>query len=617
MADIISLLPESLSNQIAAGEVVQRPASVVKELLENAIDAGAKSVRLIIKDGGKSLVQVIDNGRGMSETDARMCFERHATSKLKTTDDLFRIRTKGFRGEALAAIAAVAQVELKTKMESETLGTKINIEGGKVEGQEPCQATTGSSFSVKNLFFNVPARRNFLKDDAVELRHIIEEFERVSLAHPEVSFYLNSNKNDIFSLPAGTLKQRICNLFGNHLAEKLIAIEESTPYLKVRGFIGRPDAAVKRKGVQFFFVNNRFIRSPYMHYAILNSYVDLIAPDANPYYYVFLDLPPESIDINIHPTKTEIKFEDEKTVFMLLQSAAQRALGKANVAPSIEFNNEHTFDIDYSKKPGEIKQPGITVNPNYNPFHKPNNFTVSGNGLSFHKTENWNSEFENYKNAEAETEFGTATEESVSEAGLFEKEEQKLDPESIKVFQVQNKYLVSESAAGVIMIDQHRAHERVLFEHYYKALNTQPVPCQQELFPVSSEFSLADYALLMELKEDLKKLGFDIEAFGKNTIVIHGTPADLNGQNGKEVLDGVLENFKLNNLEVKTEKHENLCRSMASSTCIRYGKTLTDKEAKELIANLFACDNYIYSPAGKNIIIEFTSDEIERQFRKR
>ncbi|MBC7863262.1 MAG: DNA mismatch repair endonuclease MutL, partial [Bacteroidia bacterium] len=417
MADIISLLPESLSNQIAAGEVVQRPASVVKELLENSIDADAKNISLIVKDGGKSLIQVVDNGKGMSETDARLSFERHATSKLKTSEDLFKICTKGFRGEALAAIAAVAQVDLKTKTSEPKLGTQIIIEGGKVLSQEPCQAATGCNFSVKNLFFNVPARRNFLKDDGVELKHIIEEFERVALAHPEVAFTLNSNKNDIFNLPAGTLIQRITHLFGNNLKEKLVAIEEKTPYLKVRGYIGKPEAALKKRGTQFLFVNNRFIRSPYIHYAIVNAYADLIGPGLNPHYYVFLELPPQSIDINIHPTKTEIKFEDEKTVFMLLQSAAKRALGKANLSPSMEFENENTFDLNYAKKITDIKPPGVTVDTNFNPF-KNKGILLSPNGNNDKQAQNWNQQFEQYKNQEAQE-----IETQQQQTPLFEKEE--------------------------------------------------------------------------------------------------------------------------------------------------------------------------------------------------
>ena len=605
MSDIIALLPEGLSNQIAAGEVVQRPASAVKELLENAVDAGATSIQLIIKDGGKTLIQVIDNGKGMGETDARMSFERHATSKIKTTEDLFKITTKGFRGEALAAISAVAQVELKTKTKEMALGTHVAIDGGKFISQEHCQSATGSNFTVKNLFFNVPARRNFLKDDAIELRHIIEEFERVALAHPEISFSLNSNKNDLIIAPASTLLIRILALFGNHLREKLTIIDEETPYLKIRGFIGKPQAAVKKRGIQFFFVNNRFVKSPYLHFAIANAYVDLISRDVNAHYYVFLDLPPNSIDINIHPTKTEIKFEDEKTVFMLLQSAAKRALGKANLSPLLEFNNESTFDLDYSKKPGTIKSPGITINTNYNPFKKTDN--------SFKQLDNWNTEFENYRSKPLTEED---LEHSNEEQKLFEADEKVLDFDKLKVFQIQNKYLVAESSAGIMVIDQARAHERILYEKNLKAFTTN-VSSQQELFPISSEFSFNDFNLLMELKDDFKKLGFDLEAFGKNTVVVHGTPADLNGKNCKEILDAVLEMYKINSGEIKTNQRENLCRSLAITTSIKQGKVLTENEIKDLIRQLFNCEDFMYSPSGKNNIIEFNMEEIDRQFKRR
>ena len=613
MSNIIQLLPESLSNQIAAGEVVQRPASVVKELLENAIDAGAKSVQLIVKDGGKTLIQVIDNGKGMSEADARMCFERHATSKIRVTEDLFRIETKGFRGEALAAIAAVSQVELKTKIDGIDLGTSILIEGGKFIRQEPCQSNTGANFSVKNLFFNVPARRNFLKDDSVELKHILEEFERVALACPETAFTFFSNGNELFRLSAGNLAQRITGLFGSRFKEKLIPIQETTPYLKISGYLTKPDMAVKRRGVNYLFVNNRFIRSAYMHTAIMNAYVDLISREHHPYYFVFLELPPESIDINIHPTKTEIKFEDERTVFMLLQSSAQRALGKAGVAPQLEFNSEQSFEPEYQQKNINIKIPGITVNTNYNPFHEQNSSknTLPNPDLRSKTTQpDWRKEFEKYREEpKTEPEFESSSmQEKLFQPGF--------NPEIISVIQIKNKYLLTESDAGFLIIDQQRAHERILYERYKRAF-TNVISTQQELFPISAEYTANDFLLLMELKEDLKHLGFEIEAFGKNTIVVHGTPADLMGKNALEVLDGILENYRLNNLEVKTDQRENLCRSLAGSTSIKNGKKLTEQEMKNLISELFDCNDFSFSPSGKPIINEMLTEEIDKQFKKR
>ena len=615
MSNLIRLLPESLSNQIAAGEVVQRPASAVKELLENSVDAHATSIQLIIKDGGKSLIQVIDNGDGMSVSDARMCFERHATSKIKETEDLFRINTKGFRGEALAAIAAVAQIELKTKNEEDDLGTEIIIEGGKFLSQEACQSSKGSSFSIKNLFFNVPARRNFLKDDSVELKHILEEFERVALACPEITFCFFSNGNEIYRLPSGNLAQRIIGLFGSKFKEKLIAIKEDTPYLKIHGYLSKPDAAVKKRGVNYLFVNNRFIRSAYLHTAIMNSYFELISKEHHPYYFVFLELKPECIDINIHPAKTEIKFEDERTVFMLLQSAAQRALGKAGVAPQMEFNSIQSFEPDYSKKNSEIKVPGITVNPSYNPFNPQSGnsnsvaSSINGKRESF-SSNDWNQEFEKYNKDLPEMSHTGHTNE---EQRLFESDN---FIELQQILQIKNKYLLVESEAGLLIIDQQRAHERVLYE-YYKNSFQSAISSQQELFPASAEYSVNDFLLIMELKEDLKFLGFDLEALGKNTIVLHGTPADLRGKNPLEVLDGVLENYKLNNLEVKTDRRENLCRSMASSTSIKNGKKLSDTEMKKLVHDLFLCQDFSFSPSGKPIMQEWKTEEIDTNFKKR
>lgn len=608
MDDVIRLLPEGLSNQIAAGEVVQRPASVVKELLENAIDAGAKHIQLIVREGGKSLIQVIDNGNGMTPADSRMCFERHATSKIAESDDLFRIKTKGFRGEALAAISSVAQVELKTKTEADELGISVIIEGGKFIAQEPCQFPKGSGFSVKNLFFNVPARRNFLKDDAVELRHIIEEFERVAIPHPEISFSLNSNGNELYQLPASPLLQRITGLLGAHLKEKLVPIQENTPYVNIRGFIGKPDAAVKRRGINYFFVNNRFIRSPYLHTAVMNAYAELIARDLHMYYYVFIDIAPESIDINIHPNKTEIKFEDERTVFMLLQSAAQRALGKAGVGPQIEFNTETAFEPDFTRKNTIPVQPGIRVNTSYNPF-KSTSLSSDSFSSSSNTQSEWSNELEQFRQDTSSLSFV----DQQQSAELFPSAEK---DEKIPLFQLRNKYIVTANEGGLLLIDQQRAHERILYEQY-RAGFTSGIPSQQELFPISAEYSVQDYLLLMELKDDLKFLGYELDSLGKNTIAIHGTPADLNGQNAKEILDAVLENYKLNNLEVKTDNRENLCRSLASGTSVKNGKKLEETEMQSIVNRLMQCEQISFTPSGKPILTQIGADEIDKLFRKK
>ncbi len=629
MSDIIRLLPENVANQIAAGEVVQRPASVVKELLENAIDAGATQIKLIIKDAGKTLVQVIDNGKGMSETDARMCFERHATSKISTSDDIFKINTRGFRGEALASIAAVAQVELRTKLHESTTGSLLEIEGNKISKQEICSCSAGSSFSVKNLFFNVPARRNFLKEESTELRHIIDEFERVALPHPEIAFFFFNNNHELFHLPATGLMQRITGLYGNNMKERLVSAEENTPYLKVKGYIAKPQWAKKKKNDRFFFVNNRFIKSPYLHHAIVAAYEGLIAQDESPGYFLFLELPPQSIDINIHPTKTEIKFEDEKTIYALLRTTVKRSLGKNNLAPTLDFNTEQSFEFNYSQQHKVLSPPAINYNPNYNPFNnegkenKPsstNGGSKSNYSSSLHKNnaENWQSLYTGYveqkEQADPENFNSVPLEEPVQQQELFNAAA--LQQQELKTMQVLNKYIVLESTQALVMIDQQRAHEKILFDHYLKAFQQQAIGSQQELFPHNMELSTNDYLLVHELMEDLKVLGFDLADFGKNTIVIHGVPADLHGINSVEMLEGILENFKLNNLEVKIDKRENLCRSIARNTCIKQGKILSQEEMKLLVQHLFELENPVYSPSGKSIFIELPYPEIERLFKK-
>src|ERR1700741_95890 len=559
MADIISLLPENVANQIAAGEVVQRPASIVKELLENAIDAGGTQIKLIVRDAGKTLVQVIDNGKGMSETDARMSFERHATSKIKTSEDIFRIQTKGFRGEALAAISAVAQVEFKTRLKDETLGSLIEIEASKVVKQEPCSCAEGSSFSVKNLFYNVPARRNFLKEDSTELRHIIDEFERVALPHPEISFLLYSNNNEIYNLPAALLIQRIGGLYGNHIKEKLVSAEETTTYLKIRGYTGKPASAKKRRGEQFFFVNNRFIKSGYLHHAVMSAYEELISPDEFPSYFLFLELPANMIDINIHPTKTEIKFEDEKTIYAMLRTAVKRSLGKADLAPSLDFEAEQSFEFKYTKDDKILTAPKISFNPDYNPF-KTGTKSDGDYSKSLHKNnlQNWQNLYGDYVTKEKEEvePGGLNIEKELEQEKLFD-EGPALNPEKVKCFQLHNKFIVMEAESGIFLIDQQRAHEKILYEHYLQAFSVQAINSQQELFPNTVELNAIDYSLVQELQADLKTLGFDIENFGRKSVVIHGIPADLHGMNSAEMLDGILENYKLNNLDVKLEKRDN------------------------------------------------------------
>ncbi len=600
MPDIINLLPENIANQIAAGEVVQRPSSVVKELLENAIDAGATQISLLVKEGGKILIQVIDNGNGMSETDARMCFERHATSKIKTADDLFVISTKGFRGEALAAISSVAQVELKTKTPEASAGTSIIIEGGNLVSQEPCQCAIGSSFSVKNLFFNVPARRNFLKDDAIELRHIIDEFERVAMAHADVAFKLISNTNEVYNLPATNLLLRIAGLAGNILKDKLVAVNEQTPKITITGYVGTPASSKKKRGLQYLFVNNRFIKSAYLDHAVKSAYFQLIPEGENPAYFIFITVPPNVIDVNIHPTKTEIKFEDEKTVYAILKTSVKRALGKNNLAPSIDFDVEQIVEFSYTGNQGVPQAPKIDYNPNYNPF-KEKIETRANNG-------DWKTLYEDYVKLAIQPQISQIETENLFHA-------QKAEVVFDKVFQLQGKYIVAITGDGLLLIDQQRAHERIMYEHYKKSAQ-HPIHSQQELFPQTIELSPADMLLLKDLNDDLKNLGFDIAPFGKDTVVVQGVPADLSSLNSIEVLNGVLENYKLNNLDIKLDKGENICRALAQNTCIKYGKELQTEEMKLLVEHLFACEEHAYSPQGKIVYTQINQTDIDKLFKR-
>lgn len=617
MQNVINLLPDHVANQIAAGEVVQRPASIVKELIENAIDAKASFIKLIIKDAGKTLIQVIDNGCGMSPVDARMAFERHATSKIKSAEDLFHLHTKGFRGEALASIAAVAQVELKTKRAEDIVGQLIEIEGNKFIKQEECQALTGSSFSVKNLFFNIPARRNFLKDDSIELKHIIDEFERVALPHCNVHFQLFSNGNEIYNLPPSNLMERISGLFSKTLQSKLVQIHEDTDVVKITGYVGKPESSKKRRGDQYFFVNNRFIKSAYLHHSVAEAYKDLISPDSHPTYYLFLEINPETIDINIHPTKTEIKFQDEKIIYALLHSAVKRSLGKANLAPSLDFNSEMSFDIDYTKS---VSAPTVSVNPDYNPFKTESPSTGSSKSYSApketilekHNKQNWEKLYEGYSQADYKEEL---QEFAIEKQG--EQTQIAHDQISPKAFQIYNKYIVSAHQNGVLVIDQQRAHERILYEHYLATKNKQVNNAtQQVLFPVTIELTPNDFALIESLLEHFKSLGFDIEPFGKNTIVVQGTPAELGEFNNQEMVDGILETYKLNTFDTKLDPFENMCRSMAKSAGIKYGKALSDEEMLLILEHLFNCENPMYSPNGKPAIMEMSKLDLEAFFKK-
>ncbi|MCC8410596.1 DNA mismatch repair endonuclease MutL [Mucilaginibacter sp. UR6-1] len=631
MPDIIQLLPDSVANQIAAGEVVQRPASAVKELVENAIDAGADKIQLILKDAGKSLIQVIDNGCGMSMTDARMCFERHATSKIRKADDLFAIRTMGFRGEAMASIAAIAQVELKSRRHEDELGTCITIEGSEVISQEPCATATGTSISVKNLFYNTPARRNFLKSNSVEMRHIIDEFQRVALANPQVFLTLHHDGQEVYHLPASGLKQRIVHLLGNNYNQRLVPVEEDTTIIKLHGFVGKPEFARRTRGEQFFFVNNRFIRDAYLNHAVLTAFEELLPEDSFPLYVLFIDIDPAKIDINVHPTKTEIKYQDEKAIYAIIRSAVKRALGKYNITPTIDFDQENSIGHLITEKPlGEIVPPTITVNPDFNPFAtearqpareehpflRDSNLTRSngggGNG-SYRQLpvpQNWDTLYQISKREQAiQQDLHTEQLITINEQDINKASERQL-------FQVHNRFILSQIKSGFMLINQQAAHERVLYERFLQQLESHSGTSQQSLFPQSVTLNSSDFELLRELLPDIKSLGFDIREFGKNTVVVEGIPADLNNASEHELLEHLLEGFKNNQAILKLNKRDNLARSLARNAAIKAGTKLSLEEMNLLIDQLFACQMPNVALNGKPVISTFTMNEILERFEK-
>ena len=605
MADIIELLPDSIANQIAAGEVIQRPSSAVKELLENAVDANATEIKLIITEAGKTLVSVIDNGKGMSETDARMAFERHATSKIKKIDDLFSIRTMGFRGEALASIAAVAQVELKTKKQENELGTYIEIENSIVKKQEPCACNVGTTISMKNLFFNVPARKNFLKSNASEMKHIVEEFIRVAMAFPEIHFSLVSNGQQVFHLDAGTLKQRIVQIIGSNYNAKLVTVKEQTDYMNIYGFVGKPEAAKKTRGDQYFFVNNRFIKSAYLHHAVANAFDNMIAKDSYPSYVLFIDLDPAQIDINVHPTKQEIKFEDEKIIYAFVQAAVKHALAQFSIAPSLDFTlNPDIQNLDAVNKPFTTEKKELTATGN---LYK----TFTGKHQA-HKIEpNEKSELKHWKdfftNKEQYNPISIPTENVLL---------QTLPKFSNTYIQLHNTYILTTNNSGFMLVHQQHAHERILYEKYIaQSHSTQPT-VQKILFPVTIELATSDAILLEDLLPDIIALGYQIEPFGNNTFIIQGTPADVIQGNEKNSIELLLEQFKHFSNDIKYSKREKLIRCISRQQAIKTGTTLSQNEMQILLENLFQCSTPNVTPSGNPTYIEFKEDYLDRMFGK-
>ncbi|MGZ4056527.1 MAG: DNA mismatch repair endonuclease MutL, partial [Bacteroidia bacterium] len=613
MSDIIQLLPDSVANQIAAGEVVQRPASAVKELMENALDAGSSKIRLIVKDAGKTLIQVIDSGCGMSETDARMSFERHATSKIKKADDLFAIRTMGFRGEALASIAAIAQVEMKTRRIGDETGVQIDIEGSEIKNQETVSCPEGTSISVKNLFYNIPARRNFLKTDSVELRHIIDEFQRVAIPNPNVAFSFHHNNTEVFHLEPGTLKQRIMSIFGSSYNTRLVPVEEDTAIVNIKGFVIKPDFAKKTRGEQFFFLNKRFIKSAYLHHAVQSAFEQLLPSDSFASYFLMLDVDPKTIDINIHPTKTEVKFEDEKAIYAFLRSTIKKSLGQFNISPSLDFDQEaHIYNMPLKPADGIYKQPTIKVDPNFNPF-KTDSSSGNSSAGSIKPTErelsnkaNWEKMYS--RHTDNQQSFEIKKEEETQQTINTNWDDELHESNKKSSYQLHNKYILTHIKTGFMVIDQQGAHERILYEQMLENFEKHKSATQQELFPKTIEFNTLDFELVKELHSEIQSLGFDISEFGKNTFVIHGVPADTADHDSAALLEGLIENYKQNLLELRSDKRENLARSMARNMAIKSGKALTQEEMNNLIDQLFACKMPYSTPIGKPTITTFSSD---------
>lgn len=603
MSDIIQLLPDHVANQIAAGEVVQRPASVVKELLENAIDAGATSIKLLIKDAGKTLIQVIDNGIGMSETDARFCFERHATSKIKSAEDLFNLETKGFRGEALASIAAIAHVELKTKQENQELGTSIKIEGSKIQSQELITTPKGTSIAVKNLFYNIPARRNFLKSNPVETRHIIDEFQRVALVHHSIEFAMYHNDNEVYQLLSSNLRQRIVSVLGKKTNEKLVPIDEKTDVITLSGFVSKPEFAKKKRGEQFFFVNNRFIKSSYLNHAVLSAFDGLLGVGQHPSYFLYLNVPPNTIDINIHPTKTEIKFDNEKMLYAILRSTIKHSLGQYNIAPILDFNRDASLDVPYKYKDKRIeKEPVIAIDRSFNPFK-----TESQKTLKYpykkEKTVEWESLYSNI-----ESEIGLSN--------LHRENFQTLNFEKTisQTYQIHAKYIISPVKSGLVYIHQNLAHQRILYEEYLENITVKEAMSQQLLFPIEINFTLDDVELIKQIQHDLESIGFLFEKINTETVIIKGIPTTINESQITLILEQLLDDIKNEIPETSFSQLDIMAKSLAKSMAIKSGITLNIEEQEMIVQRLFSCKEPNHSPYGKPTFVKIELQEIDKKF---
>lgn len=618
MSDIIQLLPDAVANQIAAGEVIQRPASVVKELVENALDAGATEITIHIKDAGKTLIQISDNGCGMSPTDARMAFERHATSKISSANDLFCIRTMGFRGEALASVSAISDVELRTKKMDDEVGTLIHIVGSEFKTQEPTGCNNGTSCMIKNLFFNVPARRKFLKANTTELKNIIWEIQRIAIPNPEIKISLFHNNLPVYELPKEKHRKRIVDLFGKNINQSLISVNEKTSIVNIHGFIGQPKYAKKTMGEQFFFVNGRYMRHPYFHKAVMQSYEQLLPPGTYPSYFLFLETDPSEIDINVHPTKTEIKFENDRAIWQIIRAAIRESLGKHNVVPSIDFDQRGNIEIPVPQKSHEnIVFPDIPINPEYNPFDKERPNYSGSSGFQPTSTEkanlkNWEDLYGGSENKDIPAEQNSFS--VFSKDNLYTDSLEQFSGK--KILQLKQKYILTPVKSGLMVIDQKRAHERILYEKFMDVLKSDSVASQQQLFPQTIELNPADSALLKSILEDLLALGFDIREFGKDTFIINGTPGVLDIASPELIVEKLLEEYKNSPVDARSKAKEQIATSLAKASALDYGTDLKQEEIDHLIDDLFACSTPNFSPDGKKVLTIIQTEDIEKSFMK-
>ncbi len=615
MADIIKLLPDHVANQIAAGEVVQRPASVVKELLENAIDAGATLIKLIVKDGGKALIQVVDNGKGMSVTDARLSFERHATSKIESAEDLFRIHTKGFRGEALASIAAIAHVEMQTRQEQDEMGTLLKIEGSKIVAQEVSVTPKGTSMSVKNLFFNIPARRNFLKSNQVEMRHIIDEFHRVALAHPSINFHFYNNGSELFGLSRANYRQRIVHLFGNKINERLVPVQEETQVVKITGFISKPEFAKKSRGEQFFFVNHRFIKSPYLHHAVVSAFEGLMHTEKHPGYFLFLEVDPASIDINIHPTKTEIKFDDEHTLYALLRSAVKHSLGQFNVAPALDFEHDQNLQTPYSYINKSALQPQVVVDASFNPFLENRHSGMPPGKHRELSTQGWENIYVGLESKMGKREaFSSLSFESDTITGSIFEDAQEAQENATTTFQLRRKFIVTTIKSGMIIIDQNRAHQRVLYEKFLKNITVKQEVSQQLLFPLVRSFSRTDMFIINEIAASLKSIGFIFSILDEEQLEITGVPICIPEGEVGVVLEQLIADYEQDSVSDGFSQANVLSKALCKTLAVKTGAILNSNSQTALVNDLFACKESRVSPFNKPIYVTITEDDIDKKF---